>query len=226
MTTRSTAARFTAVTLAGTLLLAACGGSAATTPAPAGASAAPVSMAPASAAPESMAPESMAPESMAPGASMTAEPSEDPAAAALASKAWATATLTDVATGETFTIADLAGKPVFIETMAIWCSNCRAQQGRFTEAFGKMLPGTASYVVLTVDPSETAEDLARYKAGSGFTGAYAVAGKELAAALEAEFGANVLNPPSVPLIFVSPTGEVSFSTGAESVEAILEAAGV
>jgi thiol-disulfide isomerase/thioredoxin len=160
----------------------------------------------------------MAPESMAPSA--------NPASAALASKAWATAVLTDVATGETFTIAELAGKPVFVEAMAIWCSNCRAQQDRFTEAFGMMAPGTASYVVLTVDPSETAEDLARYKADRGFTGSYAVAGKALSKALEAEFGANVLNPPSVPLIVVSRTGEVSFSTGAESVEAILEAAGV
>ncbi len=218
--TRSTAARLTAITLAGTLLLAACGGSAATTPAPAGASAAPESMTPA---------ESMTPESMTPAESMLTEsaaPSENPAGAALASKAWATATLTDVSTGETFTIAELAGKPVFIEAMAIWCSNCRAQQGRFTEAFGKMLPGTASYVVLTIDPSETAEDLARYKEERGFTGRYAVAGKDLAKALDAEFGANVLNPPTVPLIFVSRTGEVSFTTGPESVEAILEAAGV
>jgi thiol-disulfide isomerase/thioredoxin len=222
LTNRTAAARWTAISLAGVLLLAACGGSAATTPS-AGASAAPESMAPESMAPESMAAESMAAESMAPEST---EPSANPAAAALASKPWATATLTDVATGEAFTIADLAGKPIFIEAMAIWCSNCRAQQARFTEAFGKMLPGIASYVVVTVDPSETAEDLARYKAELGFTGSYAVAGKAVASALEAEFGASVLNPSSVPLIFVSATGEVSFSTGPESVEAILEAAGV
>jgi hypothetical protein len=110
--------------------------------------------------------------------------------------------------------------------MAIWCTNCRAQQGRFTEAFTKMAPGTASYVVLTVDPSETAEDLARYKENRGFTGRYVVAGKELSKALEAEFGANVLNPPSVPLVFIARDGSVSFSTGAEDVNAILDAAGV
>ena len=89
-----------------------------------------------------------------------------------------------------------------------------------------MLPGIAEYVVLTVDPSETAEDLARYRDARGFTGRYAVAGRELATALEAEFGANVLNPPSVPVIFVGPDGGVDFSTGAESVERILERAGV
>ncbi len=76
-------------------------------------------------------------------------------------------TLDDLAFGGIVGLAEIAkcGKPVFIEAMAIWCTNCRAQQGRFTEAFGKMLPGIAEYVVLTIDPSETAEDLARYKAG-------------------------------------------------------------
>ncbi len=154
------------------------------------------------------------------------EATPNAAAESLQMHAWATATLTDVSTGETFTIAQLAGKPIFIETMAIWCSNCRAQQARFAEAFSKMAPGIASYVVLTVDPSETAEDLARYKADRGFTGYYAVAGKDVTRALEAEFGPNAINPPSVPLVFVSATGEVSFSTGAESVQDILEAAGV
>lgn len=143
------------------------------------------------------------------------------ASAALAAHVWAAATLTDVSTGQTFTIASLAGKPVFVEAMAIWCTNCRAQQGRFTEAFGKLPNGAAEYVVLTIDPSETAADLARYKQGRGFAGRYAVAGKDVSAALQAEFGANVLNPPSVPLIFISPSGEVQFSTGPESVDEIV-----
>ena len=156
----------------------------------------------------------------------SAEPTPNAAAAALQMHPWATATLTDVATGETFTIADLAGKPIFIESMAIWCGNCREQQGRFTEAFSKMAPGIAEYVVLTVEEAETAEELARYKADRGFTGRYAVAGKDVARALEAEFGPNAINPPAVPVVFVSATGEVSFGTGVESVDEIVEAAGV
>ena len=221
--------RFAALGLAAAMALAACGASATPTPAPAtsepgGATGAPA-MTPSASAIPSGAPGSGDP---APTSAATEAPAttENPAAAALAGKPWATATLTDVSTGETFTIADLAGKPVFIEAMAIWCTNCRQQQGRFTEAFGQMLPGIAEYVVLTIDPSETAEDLARYKDRSGFTGRYVVAGAELSKALQAEFGANVLNPPSVPVVFVSPAGELEFSTGAESVERILERAGV
>jgi thiol-disulfide isomerase/thioredoxin len=234
--TRTMAMRWGALALLGAMALAACGGSAAPTTAPAASEPSAATTAPESVAPESVAPSAAA--TTAPGSAdpapsdaavastePAASPAANPAAAALASKPWANAPLTDVETGETFTIAELAGKPVFIESMAIWCSNCRAQQGRFTEAFAQMAPGTAEYVVLTVDPSETAEDLARYKSGSGFTGRYAVAGKELAKALVAEFGANAINPPSVPVIFVSPTGEVEFSTGQESVEQIVEKAG-
>lgn len=230
--TRTMTTGLGAMMLLGAMALAACGGSAAPTTAPAVTEPGQASMAPATKAPVDAA--SLAPASADPlasdAASVSTEPAASPtanaAAAALASKPWANAPLTDVETGETFSIAELAGKPLFIETMAIWCSNCRAQQGRFTEAFAQLAPGTAEYVVLTVDPSETAEDLARYKSERGFTGRYAVAGKDLAKALDAEFGPNALNPPSVPVIFVSPTGEVEFSTGQESVEQIVEKAGV
>ncbi len=150
---------------------------------------------------------------------------DERAARALEAHPWAAATLTDVTTGETFTIASLAGRTVFVEAMAIWCSNCRAQQGRFTEALARVPAGTAEYVVLTIDPSETADDLARYKDERAFTGRYAVAGKQVSKALEAEFGANVLNPPSVPLITISSNGDVTFATGGESVDAIVERAG-
>jgi hypothetical protein len=109
--------------------------------------------------------------------------------------------------------------------MAIWCSNCRAQQGRFADALARLDPDRVAYVVLTVDPGESADELARYKADRGFTGRYAVAGRDVAAALEAEFGPNVLNPPSVPLILVTPSGEVSFSTGGESADEIVSIAG-
>jgi thiol-disulfide isomerase/thioredoxin len=200
---------------------------------------APESMAPESMAPESMAPhESMAPESMAPHESMAPESmapesmapegmTGDAMAAhdALAGHPWATATLTDVATGRPFTIADFAGRTVFVEAMAIWCTNCRAQQGRFTEALGRIDPASVAYVVLTVDPSETADDLAAYRSARGFSGTYAVAGRDVAAALKDEFGANVLNPPAVPLITISPSGEISFATGGERADSIVAAVG-
>jgi thiol-disulfide isomerase/thioredoxin len=231
--TRSSTIRSVALGLAATTLLAACGGATVTsvpseTP---GASDAPATMSDGPSMSELPAMSDAPAMSTSPGSTPAAAGSAaplttgDPAASLLAGHAWATATLTDVTTGESFTIADLAGRTVFVEAMAIWCSNCRAQQDRFTEAFRRLPAGSAEYVVLTVDPSETAKELARYKADRGFTGRYAVAGRSVSKALEAEFGANVLNPPSVPLITITTSGEVSFATGGESVEAIVERAG-
>ena len=137
----------------------------------------------------------------------------------------AAAALTDASTGTPFTIASLAGRTVFVEAMAIWCTNCRAQQGRFTEALARLDSSRVAYVVLTVDPSEGAAALAKYKADRGFSGIYAVAGKVVSTALAADFGANVLNPPSVPLILITPAGEIRFTTGGESVDQIIKLAG-
>lgn len=145
--------------------------------------------------------------------------------AILESLPWAARTLTDVATGRAFRIADFAGRTVFVETMAIWCSNCRAQQARFREALGRLDPSLVAYVVLSVDPGETGEALERYRSEQGFLGTYAVAGREVSAALVEAFGPNAINPPSVPVVVVRPDGSVEFGTGPKSVEEILAAVG-
>ena len=61
-----------------------------------------------------------------PSATVTTAPT---IAAPVIDAAWAQTELTDAATGQTFRIADLAGKTVIVEPMAIWCVNCLAQQG-------------------------------------------------------------------------------------------------
>ena len=82
-------------------------------------------------------------------------------------EAWATAPLTDVATGETFRIADHAGSVVIVETMAIWCSNCRAQQGDVQAALAKIPDDRVVYVVLDIDPNEDGPSLAEYQRANG-----------------------------------------------------------
>lgn len=163
-----------------------------------------------------------------PGATQAASPGTtgapaagDAARSALEATAWATSELTDVATGRPFRIADFAGRTVFVETMAIWCSNCRGQQARFRDALASIDPARVAYVVLTVDPGETAQALDRYRAEQGFTGTYALAGSEVAAALVESFGPNAVNPPSVPVVIVRPDGSVEFTTGPKSVEEIV-----
>jgi thiol-disulfide isomerase/thioredoxin len=160
-------------------------------------------------------------------ASPKAPASPDPGGATIPelSQPWATATLTDVETGEAFRIADFAGRTVFVEAMAIWCSNCRRQQGEFTAALERLDPEAVAYVVLTVEPSESADALARYESDQGFDGRYAVAGRDVSAALEAEFGPTVLSPPNVPVIVIRPDGSIEFRTGqhgADDIVAVVE----
>lgn len=140
----------------------------------------------------------------------SAMPPASPAPVAL-DQPWATAPLVDVASGEAFRIADLAGRPIVIETMAIWCTKCFAQQQHVYEALDELGAGAVEYVLVDVDPSETAEALAAYRSRHGFTGRYVVADRELARALAAEFGDQVLNPPATPMILIGSDGRVTLT---------------
>jgi len=137
--------------------------------------------------------------------------------------AWAQAELTDVATGESFRIADLAGKAVIVETMAIWCTNCLAQQGDVYRALDDLDSDRVAYVLLDVDPNETAPALAEYRTRNGFTGTYVIAGRETARALADEYGDQVLNPPSTPMILIGTDGRITLTDfGHKSSETIVQ----
>jgi thiol-disulfide isomerase/thioredoxin len=179
----------TAVLLAALLSLAACSGSAA----------------PTTTAPTTTAPTTTAPPTTAPNAPTQAS---SPGVAVL-NQAWATAPLVDVTTGETFRLADLAGKVVIVETMAIWCTNCRIQQATVERALTELPTERVVYVVLDVDPNEDAESLAAYRTQRGYTGRYAIAPADVARALAADFGDQFLNPPSTPIVVIGADGSVT-----------------
>ncbi len=144
------------------------------------------------------------------GSASPAAPPSSPAVGAILAQPWATMTLTDVTTGQPFRIADLvaSGKIVFLETMAIWCSNCRTQQIEATAAFEGLDPARVEWVAIDVESSETAEALARYREQNGFPFTYVIADAGMARALAAEFGDTVLSPPSVNIVVVGADGEV------------------
>jgi hypothetical protein len=120
--------------------------------------------------------------------------------------AWRSTELTDVRSGETFTIDGLAGKLVAIEPMAIWCSNCRIQQREAVTALAALASDDLVYVGIDVDPNEQVDALSAYAEEQGFDWPFAVASKDVARSLAAEFGDQVLSPPSTPLILIGPDG--------------------
>jgi hypothetical protein len=79
--------------------------------------------------------------------------------------------------------------------------------------------------VLTVEPSESADALARYESDQGFEGRYAIAGRDVSAALAADFGPTVLSPPNVPVVVIQPDGSSELMTGphgADDIVALVE----
>lgn len=154
-----------------------------------------------------------------PGA--TATPGETAPPTPQLTAAWAQVELTDARTGQPFRIADHAGKVIFIETMAVWCVNCRAQQRDAREALAQ-LPGDVVFLSLDVDPRETADQLRAYADENGFGWIFASAGPEMSRALEADFGTLVLNPPATPIVVIGRDGRVTLTDyGPKSVDRLV-----
>jgi thiol-disulfide isomerase/thioredoxin len=118
------------------------------------------------------------------------------------------ASLRDVVTGEEFRIADLQGKVVVIEAMAIWCTTCRVQQGEAQAALAEVASADVVYISLDVDPNERAEDLAEYARREGFDWRFVVASAEVSRSLAVTFGDQILSPPATPIVILGPDGQL------------------
>jgi len=208
------------------LLLAACGQAVdpVLTPATEPAPTATTTLAPATAVPPAGSP------TLAAGGQPTTRPTAEPAPTAgsptqppaLPQDTWRTAELRDVRTGETFTLNDLAGRLVVVEPMAIWCTNCRAQQDAAREALASLQSNEIVYISLDVDPNESEADLARYADERGYPWHFVVASRDVARSLAQSFGDQILSPPSTPEVLIAPDGSVEASFGFASAEQLAE----
>ena len=114
--------------------------------------------------------------------------------------------LIDVRDGTSFTLGELAADgPLIVETMAIWCSNCRQQQGEVRAAHDLVEFHSVS---IDVDPTEVSEDLTAYADREAFDWPFALADADLANMLRDRFGTAVLNPPSMPKLLLRPDGSI------------------
>lgn len=135
--------------------------------------------------------------------------------------------LTDVRSGEHFTLADLAAEgPILMEPMAVWCTNCRAQMHEVARAHDAARFVSVS---LDVDLSETAQDLAAYADREGWDWRFAMASPELYRLLQDRFGDAATYPPATPLIVMERDGSVralDFGVGTRSPEQLLAELGL
>jgi cytochrome oxidase Cu insertion factor (SCO1/SenC/PrrC family) len=138
--------------------------------------------------------------------------------------AWFNIELTDVQTGETFTMNDYAGKIVLIETMAMWCPNCIVQANEVRKLHELLEnPDDIISVSLDVDVNEDAPMLKEYSESYGFDWHFAIAPIEIARALGNLYTAQYLNPPLSPMLIIDRNGEVHhLEYGKKSAEKLLE----
>jgi len=155
-------------------------------------------------------------------------PPVEPAATATVTAAttstpdWFNMKMTNVQTGQTFTINDFAGKVVLIETMAQWCPTCESQENeviKLHELLGN--PKDLVSVSLDVDLHEDEASLKEYAAARGYDWYFAVAPLEVARALGNLYSAQYLNPPVAPMLLIDRNGDVyGLPYGLKSAEAL------
>ena len=135
---------------------------------------------------------------------------------------WFNVKMTDVRTGQTFTINDFAGKVVLVETMAQWCPTCESQENdviKLHELLGN--PEALISVSLDVDLHEDEASLKEYATTHGYEWYFAVAPLEVARALGNLYSAEYLNPPLAPMLFIDRNGDVyGLPYGLKSAEAL------
>ena len=144
--------------------------------------------------------------------------------ASMDTPAWFDVPLTNVNTGETFTINELKGNVVLVETLAMWCSNCLKQQKEVAELH-TLLGEQDGFISLglDIDPNEQADDLKAYTAKNNFSWDYAIAPAEVTRELSNLYSAQFINPPSTPMLIIDQNGQVHpLPFGIKPAEKLLE----
>jgi thiol-disulfide isomerase/thioredoxin len=135
---------------------------------------------------------------------------------------WHQLTLTNARTGEPFTLADFAGKTVYVEPMATWCTNCREQLGIVRDVQAKLDPDRYVFVGLSVETDLPRETLASYADERGWPWLFAVMSPEMLQELTGTFGLTIGNPPTTPHFVIGPDGTTSaLSTGIHPADDLL-----
>ena len=157
-----------------------------------------------------------------PTADAMANPADD---AMMETPAWYSVSLTNVQSGEAFTVNDLKGKVVLVETMAVWCSNCKKQQGQ-VKALHELLGERDDFVSIgfDIDPNEDTDTLKTFTESNGFDWTYVVAPAEVSAEFASLYGGQFLNPPSTPMLIIDRKGVAHpLPFGIKSADELLQA---
>ena len=148
-------------------------------------------------------------------------PAPTPASTTPAAGAWMDMELTDVATGQKFKISDFKGKPVLLESFAVWCPTCLRQQKEIQKL--KESEGDAIlHISLDTDPNEDEARIREHLERNGLDWYFAVSPIALTEALIDEFGLTVVSAPSAPVVLICEDQSTRFlRSGVKSADDLL-----
>lgn len=118
---------------------------------------------------------------------------------------WMNADLKDVRTGEIFKISDFKGKPILLESFAVWCPTCTKQQKEIKKLHEELGDSVVS-ISLDTDPNEDESKILEHIQKNGFEWHYAVSPIEMTQSLRNQFGNDIINAPSAPVVLICEDG--------------------
>lgn len=140
---------------------------------------------------------------------------------------WFSVEMTDVVTGETFTINDYAGDVILLETMAVWCPNCIFQQHEVTKLHESLgYPDDFVSISLDTDLNEDEEILKDYVEEWAFDWHFAISPRQVTHDLGNLYSAQYVNPPLAPMMVIGRDGSIEhLPYGIKDVDTLLEYVG-
>lgn len=133
---------------------------------------------------------------------------------------WINFELKDVATGETFKISDFSDKPVLLESFAVWCPTCTRQQ-RVTKNLEEEVGNSIVSISIDTDPNEDEARVQKHIDDNGFNWYYVVAPIEFTRSLIDQFGIDIVNAPSAPMVLICDGQKArQLGSGVKSVETL------
>lgn len=137
---------------------------------------------------------------------------------------WFSVEMTDVLTGETFTINDYAGNVILLETMAVWCPNCIFQQHEVTKLHDSLgYPDDFISISLDTDLNEDEKILKAYVEEWEFDWHFAISPRQVTHDLGNLYSAQYVNPPLAPMMIIDRDGTIEhLPYGIKDVDTLLE----
>lgn len=138
--------------------------------------------------------------------------------------AWLTTPLTNVATGERFTIRDLTnqGKPVIINSFAVWCPGCSMQLLESTKLVTEN-PDKYVFLAIDIDPNENSDKVKKHQLKNNYVGTFVTSPTAVTRSLVSAYGPRfALEIPQT--IIISNTTATYLGDGVFSADTLKKAA--